>query len=621
MSVANRWLGLCFGLLLFILIPFFFLEETIMHAFTNAMDEEFNKAWFAGLIVILLALDLVLPVPSSIASTTAGAALGFGAGAITCWVGMSLGCVIGYWLGSEGGTPTVRRLVGTTELEKATRLGRRYGIMFLIVSRAVPVLAEVSVITAGVMRIPPKVFFIVTGFSNLGISLVYAGVGAFAFELHSFVLAFLGAILVPGSAMLVSRKVFNQELPSDFFHSKEPSGELEQSGNTAPFLLQQQFSVSYTYPVLFTHEVFDPGNRVLVQALSGNEASQQHDVVVYIDDGVSAAWPRLTGDIHTYMSEHKKNLRLVMDPISLPGGEQCKNDPEILTKLYHQLLQMGVDRHSFIIVIGGGAVLDTVGYAAATTHRGVRLVRLPTTVLAQNDSGVGVKTGINFVNVKNFIGAFAPPFAVINDFCFLTSLSPRDRRAGIAEAVKVALIQDRKFFEWLEGHVQPLNDFDTESMSYMIRHCASLHMQHIGGSGDPFESGNVRPLDYGHWSGHKLELLTQHELRHGEAVAIGMALDARYAVQIGLLPNGTDTRVCQLLENLGFQLWHPVMHERNAKNHLHLTDGLREFREHLGGALSVTLLRSIGECVEVQDMNHQEIERAIDWLYARYQRI
>ena len=187
--------------------------------------------------------------------------------------------------------------------------------------------------------------------------------------------------------------------------------------------------------------------------------------------------------------------------------------------------------------------------------------------------------------------------------------------------MKVALIQDRPFFEWIEGHVQALNDFDIDSMSYMIRHCAGLHMQHIGCSGDPFEAGNVRPLDYGHWSGHKLELLTQHELRHGEAVAIGMALDARYAVQVGLLPNGTENRVCQLLENLGFQLWHPVMHDRNSKGHLLLTDGLREFREHLGGALSVTLLTNIGECVEVQDMNHQEIEQAIDWLKERYQRI
>ena len=210
---------------------------------------------------------------------------------------------------------------------------------------------------------------------------------------------------------------------------------------------------------------------------------------------------------------------------------------------------------------------------------------------------------------------------MINDFRFLTTLSNRDRRAGIAEAVKVGLIQDRAFFEWLEGQAQALNEFDIDAMAYMIRHCAGLHLQHIGGSGDPFETGNVRPLDYGHWSGHKLELLTQHELRHGEAVAIGMALDARYAVQVGLLPKGTENRVCQLLENLGFQLWHPAMHEVSSKGHLLLTDGLREFREHLGGALSVTLLTSIGECVEVQEMNHQEIRQAIDWLKERYQRI
>ena len=446
MSVAHKWIGLFFGLLLCILIPFFFLEETIMHAFNRAVDAELQMAWFTGLIIVLLALDLVLPIPSSIASTTAGAALGFEVGTMTCWVGMSLGCVIGYWLGLEAGTPTVQRLVGTQELEKAKRLGSRYGVMFLMVSRAVPILAEVSVITAGVMRIPPKRFFIVTGFSNLGISAVYAGVGAYAFEAHSFLLAFVGAIVVPGLAILVARRLFNQEGPADFSYVKEPGEETDPSVKQSPVILKQQFSVTYDYPVLFTHNIFDPGNQLLVQTLTGRESSQQHDLVVMIDDGVSDAWPMLQGDIEQYIWENKKNLRLATKPIRVPGGEQCKNDPEILKMVYQQLYQIGVDRHSFIIAIGGGAVLDAVGYAAATTHRGVRLIRMPTTVLAQNDSGVGVKTGINLFNVKNFIGTFAPPYAVINDFRFLTTLSSRDRRAGIAEAVKAALIQDRPFF-------------------------------------------------------------------------------------------------------------------------------------------------------------------------------
>ena len=241
MSVAHRWLGLFFGLVLFILIPFFLLEETIMHAFNRAIDAESSKAWFAGLITILLALDLLLPVPSSIASTTAGAALGFGVGTLTCWVGMSLGCMMGYWLGSEACTPTVQRLVGTKELEKAKRLGNRYGVLFLIVSRAVPILAEVSVITAGLMRVPPKLFFIVTGFSNLGIAAVYAGIGAFAFEWHSFLMAFLGAILVPGSAILVARRLFTQEQPADLAHSKEQSDVTDNPVKSPRFFYNNNF--------------------------------------------------------------------------------------------------------------------------------------------------------------------------------------------------------------------------------------------------------------------------------------------------------------------------------------------------------------------------------------------
>jgi 3-dehydroquinate synthase len=196
-----------------------------------------------------------------------------------------------------------------------------------------------------------------------------------------------------------------------------------------------------------------------------------------------------------------------------------------------------IDRHSFVIVVGGGAVLDVAGYAAAVVHRGVRLVRIPTTVLAQNDAGVGVKNGINAFGAKNFLGVFAPPFAVIDDSRFLSTLDPRDQVAGMAEAVKVAAIRDPVFFEWLVDHSDALASFELVHVERMIRRCAELHLAHIAGGGDPFETGNARPLDFGHWSAHKLEILTAHELRHGEAVAIGMARRL-----IGLRPRSAGCR-------------------------------------------------------------------------------
>ncbi len=206
------------------------------------------------------------------------------------------------------------------------------------------------------------------------------------------------------------------------------------------------------------------------------------------------------------------------------------------TRLQQRLVSLGVDRHAFVVGIGGGALLDPVGYAAASTHRGVRLVRVPTTVLAQNDSGVGVKNGVNAFGVKNFLGTFAPPFAVLNDSRFLRTLPPRDTIAGMAEAVKVALIRDAAFFALARGATPRAGAVRARRpWRTMIRRCAELHMRHIAQGGDPFETGSARPLDFGHWAAHKLESADRHELRHGEAVAIGLALDTRYSALAGML--------------------------------------------------------------------------------------
>jgi 3-dehydroquinate synthase len=154
-------------------------------------------------------------------------------------------------------------------------------------------------------------------------------------------------------------------------------------------------------------------------------------------------------------------------------------------------------------------------------------------------------------------------------------------------------------------------------MAYMIRRCAELHMHQIGHGGDPFEAGSARPLDFGHWAAHKIESLTRNHVRHGEAVAIGIALDTRYSVLTGLLAPGTEDRVAALLELLGFRLWHPVVDARSADGSNPLLQGIREFREHLGGELTITLLEDIGRGVEVHEMDEERILEAITWLKAR----
>jgi len=247
----------------------------------------------------------------------------------------------------------------------------------------------------------------------------------------------------------------------------------------------------------------------------------------------------------------------------------------------------------------------------------VRHIRIPTTVLAQNDSGVGVKNGVNLQGVKNFVGTFAPPFAVLNDMEFIVTLPDRDKIAGMAEAVKVALIRDAEFFGWIERHMDDLATFERSAMATMIRRCAELHMRQIGLGGDPFESGSVRPLDYGHWSAHKLESLTRHHVRHGEAVAIGMALDARYSVLSGLLAQGEEERICALLEYLGFDLWHAALAKSGANGEWVILEGLRDFQEHLGGELTVTLLAGIGVGVEVHEIDRERMREAMHWLKDR----
>jgi 3-dehydroquinate synthase len=380
---------------------------------------------------------------------------------------------------------------------------------------------------------------------------------------------------------------------------------------------QQSFSISYSYPVYFTRDVFDPGNPCLARALSRFESDKRHRIALFVDEGVTLAAPNLLARIARYAAAHQSVMTIAGDIVIVPGGEAVKNQHDHVEHMLRDLSARAIDRQSFAIAVGGGAVLDAVGFAAAIFHRGVRHIRCPTTVLAQDDSGVGVKNAINAFGLKNLLGTFAPPFAVINDSAFLDLLPEREKRGGMAEAVKVALIRDADFFLWLEREAAALARFKPDALDTLVRRCGELHMHQIAHGGDPFETGSARPLDYGHWSAHKLEGLTRHALRHGEAVAIGIAIDARYSVLAGLLQEGEDARVLKLLARLGFTLWDDALELRDEKKHRRVIRGLADFQEHLGGELTVTLLAGIGRGVEVHVLDHVLIEQSIRWLKAQ----
>src|SRR5271170_5492692 len=317
--------------------------------------------------------------------------------------------------------------------------------------------------------------------------------------------------------------------------------------------IARSIRVQFDHRVHFTRGLFAPSNSLLQTVLA--QTGRLPKVLAVLDEGLAQARPDLVGAIENYFSGLRDQVALVGPPLIIEGGERAKMSYFHVSEIHSQIERHHIDRHSCVLGIGGGALLDVAGLAAATAHRGVRHVRVPTTVLGQNDSGVGVKNGINAFGKKNFIGTFAPPFAVINDFDFISTLSERDKRSGYAEAIKVALVRDRAFFESLEQDAALLASFEDEAMQRMIYRSAELHVEHIASGGDPLEFGSARPLDFGHWAAHKLEQLSDYQIRHGEAVAIGIALDVIYSRNIGLLDAGSATRVLALLQRLGFNLF------------------------------------------------------------------
>lgn len=378
------------------------------------------------------------------------------------------------------------------------------------------------------------------------------------------------------------------------------------------------FSVPFSFPLLFTRDLWCVENALFEETVQRLEPSRRHRVLVVVDGHLADARRDIVPAIARYFAAHDASLDLVARPLVVQGGEAAKNDLSHTLEVLAEINAVGLDRQSFVAIVGGGAVLDMASFAAALAHRGIRVIRIPTTVLSQADSGVGVKNGINLFAKKNFIGTFVPPFAVINDLDLLDSLSLRDRIAGVVEAVKVALLRDPSLFERIERDSARIATGDLSALEPVIRRSAELHLQHICGNGDPFELGSARPLDFGHWAAHKLESITGHRLRHGEAVAIGLALDVTYSVKKGYLHRACADRILSLLDRVGFALWDEGLIAEDAEGDNALIAGLQEFREHLGGELHITLLRGIGQSFEVTEMDEQTVLEAVDELAELY---
>ncbi|MER2999305.1 3-dehydroquinate synthase [Pontibacter populi] len=382
--------------------------------------------------------------------------------------------------------------------------------------------------------------------------------------------------------------------------------------------IKQSFAVQFEYGIYFTEDIFEQENAMLRDVVQQSSHAPAK-VFFIVDSGVAEAHPFLQQSMLNYTATHADVMTLAAKPLIIPGGEACKNNPEVLQQVLESINQHGICRHSYLVAIGGGAVLDLAGFAAAIAHRGIRLIRIPTTVLSQNDSGVGVKNSMNAFGKKNFLGTFAPPVAVINDSNFLLTLDERDWRSGISEAIKVALIKDASFYQSIKADASLLKQRDMRAMNRLIHRCAEMHVEHIGG-GDPFEFGSSRPLDFGHWAAHKLEQLSNYSLRHGEAVAIGIALDVVYAKLTGMLSADASDDILNLLYKLGFDLY--TKHLSTLENgQLSILRGLTEFREHLGGQLTIMLLDEIGHGIEVHQIDETIVAEAVKVLQQKQRQL
>ena len=345
-------------------------------------------------------------------------------------------------------------------------------------------------------------------------------------------------------------------------------------------------SATRTYPVFVAHGLAAHMDRWLSAARIGERRFLVSSPTVWARHGetVQAAVPNV-------------------DPILVPDGERSKT-LQTVSRIYEALIRAGADRYSTVIAVGGGVLGDTAGFAAATFLRGVDLVHVPTTLLAQVDSAVGGKVGVNHPLGKNLIGAFHPPAAVIADPRLLDTLPRRELRAGLYEVVKYGVIADRPLFERL---VEGLPEVFARTPEFLVDIVsASCRIKADVVAADEREGGRRRILNFGHTAGHALESVTRYRrLRHGEAVAYGMLVAAQLAAARGLIDEGDHTALSELIGRMG-----PLPSVTDLAPGDVLAAMQRD-KKVIAGRLHFVLPHGIGDTVIVDDVGEEDIRRAL----------
>jgi 3-dehydroquinate synthase len=294
---------------------------------------------------------------------------------------------------------------------------------------------------------------------------------------------------------------------------------------------------------------------------------------------------------------------IARETVEIPDGEAYKTW-DTLQALLTRFLELRAERSTTVIALGGGVIGDIAGFAAAIYQRGMPFVQVPTTLLAQVDSSVGGKTGVNHALGKNMIGAFHQPRAVLIDTDCLATLPSRDLAAGIAEVVKYGAIRDRAFFEWLEANVERLVALDTAALTHAIATSCAIKAAIV--AADEREAGLRALLNFGHTFGHAIEAgLGYGEWLHGEAVAAGMVMAASLSSRLGLIGTGDCERLRALLARARLPVDAPAL---GADRYLAL---MRHDKKVSAGAIRFVLLRGLGDAFVTADVPDDELRSVL----------
>ncbi|MDM8557601.1 3-dehydroquinate synthase [Candidatus Parabeggiatoa sp. HSG14] len=293
-----------------------------------------------------------------------------------------------------------------------------------------------------------------------------------------------------------------------------------------------------------------------------------------------------------------------MASVILPDGEKYKN-LEVLNQIFDTLLNQRFNRQCTLVALGGGVVGDMTGFAAASYQRGVPFIQIPTTLLAQVDSSVGGKTGVNHRLGKNMIGAFHQPNCVVIDIDTLCTLDDRQLSAGLAEVIKYGLINDMEFFEWLENHAEELLARDSGALNFAI--ARSCQNKAIIVAEDERESGRRALLNLGHTFGHAIETGFKYgQYLHGEAIAIGMCLAAKFSARLGWINDIDVNRIIALIEKMALPTRLP--NDLTVEQILEL---MQVDKKVLAGKIRLVLLQSIGKAVVTEQYDPQLLKQTL----------